>query len=257
VQPHKAIARAHTQLLEKLPLALLPRQPRVHLSRALEDTRVPPLLDVPLLGAQLQEKGIDLLKYILHFNCPGESWVIQLLKPGTPSGVIYFGWRFAVVNPRSGIKVLKKRRSTSRKRVRQWPPDLATPYVPVPIVFLENLGNLGLSPTEALLVIALKLFQGREEEVAWPAVETLARMLGVHARTIQRALSSLEHKKLVRRDDQPRKAKTRKTNEYRLDGLDDRLRVYLTNKEDVPSPISAMPAEEGSCGSSAEGDIPF
>lgn len=148
------------------------------------------------------------------------------------------------MNTGSGAEVAVRRRASRRKEIRQWPSDLARPFVPVPMVFLENMGKMGLSPLEALLLIVLKLFEGRDEGVAWPSVLTLANMLGVHARTIQRAVDSLERKhKLLERDATPRQAKKRKTNEYRLEGLHKRLRDYLPQQPEMQDPIAALPPE--------------
>ena len=105
----------------------------------------------------------------------------------------------------------------------RWTPELvADGWTPVPDTFLKNYHRLGVTSSEAILLIHIVSHKW-DKNLPFPAASTLARRMGVTETAIRNNLRSLEKKKLLQRLPQRGKA-----NRFDLSLLFDRLKHIET-----------------------------
>lgn len=111
----------------------------------------------------------------------------------------------------------------------RWGSRLAVPFNPVSRYFLHNYHRLrphpgarGLNSTEAMLVIQI-LDHKWDSRAPFPTISTLAKRMGVTARSIRSTLKRLEDLNYVHRDPSPFGG----PNKYRFEGLIDALHKLM------------------------------
>ena len=92
-----------------------------------------------------------------------------------------------------------------------------------------NLFDIGLKPGALAVFAALASFAGKER-VVWPSVTTLAEMVGMKERSIQRHVAELEAKGVISRVARFDESGRQTSNTYRLDIL----LSNLTDRTDSP-----------------------
>lgn len=75
-----------------------------------------------------------------------------------------------------------------------------TGFTAVPDILIRSQAHLGLSPTEMVVILNLLLhwWQGAGDW-PYPRLSTIANRMGVNRRTVERAIASLESKRLLLR----------------------------------------------------------
>ncbi len=91
-------------------------------------------------------------------------------------------------------------------------------WTALPSVIIENQKQLDLSPLDINIVLYLASKWWTPEGKPFPSKSTMAKAMGVHPRTIQKHIASLEAADYIRREER-RTPTGSKTNIYHLDGL--------------------------------------
>lgn len=113
-----------------------------------------------------------------------------------------------------------------------WTPQLGRRFTAVSSYFLANMhrlgppGGVGLTPTEAMVIIQLFSFKW-DERAPKPAMRTIAKRLGLAVRTVRETVRRLEGLGLVRRELNEEGGCSR----YYFEGLFARLELLM--KQDV------------------------
>ena len=118
--------------------------------------------------------------------------------------------------------------SRSQHQFERWGSVLkkyGRPYVPVPRFVLDNIGRLGLTPQQALLLILLMDYKYSPEREVFPLQKTLANKLGLSTRQVRTHLKKLEQNGFIEIVTHTQKSRR---NTYKLDGYLEKLeRVVL------------------------------
>ena len=86
-----------------------------------------------------------------------------------------------------------------RRVARRWTPDLIVEgFTPVSDMFLEHYSELGLTSTEAMLIIQLMKHKW-DKEHPYPSFGTLARRMGMTPTSVRNHARNLEKKGCLRR----------------------------------------------------------
>jgi predicted transcriptional regulator len=108
-----------------------------------------------------------------------------------------------------------------------------------PSVIIENQAQLGLDFLDLNVILFLASKWWHADGKPFPAKKTMAKTMGVDARTIQKRIAALEKACLIRREER-RSALGSQTNIYHLDGLiqaakpfaDEKLKERAERRED-------------------------
>lgn len=87
--------------------------------------------------------------------------------------------------------------SAVRRRWRGAVTSAETGFTPVPDILIRSQGQLGLSPTEMVVLLNILLHWWREDEWPYPRISTIGQRMGTSRRTVERAIRSLQEKGLV------------------------------------------------------------
>lgn len=124
----------------------------------------------------------------------------------------------------------------------------------VPHLLTRHLGDLGMTPAEFALVLALMSHKGKEDP--WLANKTLARYLGMTSRGVQGLIARCEGRwlrRVTRRTEDGRQL----SNKFDLTPLFDRLEALSVGARPPDPKIDAPQAAAGSCNAAvgAERDL--
>jgi predicted transcriptional regulator len=109
---------------------------------------------------------------------------------------------------------------TTKSGKDRWPPSvMKRGYTAVPTILLWGQGKLGLTPEELNVLLQLISHWWIKSENPHPSKATIARRMNKDPRTIQRHLTSLEGKKIIRRQERRKVHKGQDSNGYDLRGL--------------------------------------
>lgn len=117
--------------------------------------------------------------------------------------------------------------SVQRNRIEdRWSESVAEGgWSAVPNLFLDSYAELGLSPTEAMVIIHLMSFKW-DDKLPFPSVATLKSKLGLSDSRLRVLLRGLEAKQVVERV-----RRKGRSNEYAFDGLISKLEQLKRSKK--------------------------
>ena len=87
--------------------------------------------------------------------------------------------------------------SAIRKRWRGAVTAAETGFTAVPDILIRSQAQLGLSPTEMVVLLNILLHWWRDDEWPYPRISTIGERMGTSRRTVERAIRSLQEKGLV------------------------------------------------------------
>ena len=127
-----------------------------------------------------------------------------------------------------------KKQSTTdadlRTNEKKWSkPLMDAGWTALPSVIIENQKQLGLTPLDLNIVVYLASKWWTPEGKPYPSKATIAKVMDVHPRTVQKHLAALEAASYVRREER-RTPTGSKTNIYHLDGLIKAARPFADEK---------------------------
>lgn len=109
---------------------------------------------------------------------------------------------------------------TTKSGKDRWPPSvMKRGYTSVPTILLWGQGKIGLTPEEMNVLLQLISHWWIKSDNPHPSKATIARRMGRDPRTIQRHLTSLEDKKIIKRQERRKVHKGQDSNGYDLRGL--------------------------------------
>ncbi|HEX4736382.1 MAG TPA: helix-turn-helix domain-containing protein [Allosphingosinicella sp.] len=116
---------------------------------------------------------------------------------------------------------------SKRKWDKMWGRDVVSyGYVAVPRLLLEAQRRLGLSSTQAMILLHLCNYWWEPGKHPWPAKKKLAHFLNLSERQVQRILGELEDAGFIKRNARFRtNGRGQTSNEYDLSGLVAKLQV--------------------------------
>ena len=91
--------------------------------------------------------------------------------------------------------------SDNQKMQERWGKALDLGFVVTPVRLLRQQSQLGLDNTELVVLLNLLALWHDTDSPVWKPLGTIAKQMGVSMRTIQRAISSLESKRLIAQED--------------------------------------------------------
>jgi hypothetical protein len=103
-------------------------------------------------------------------------------------------------------------------------------WTAVPNMLFEHMTALGIDSTDVVIVIHLLRYWWERETLPHPSKVTIAHAMGIHPRTVQRRIASLEHARLIGREQRRNLHKKSSTNIYHLDGLLEALKPYAVEE---------------------------
>jgi hypothetical protein len=109
---------------------------------------------------------------------------------------------------------------------RKWTAEvIARGYTAVPDLLLSHMSQLGLTPTELVLLLQLLRYWWTAEHLPFPSKRKLAQAMGCSEKNVQKVMKGLEAKGFVVRVQRRKAAERSDSNVYCLDGLVDKLRA--------------------------------
>lgn len=99
-------------------------------------------------------------------------------------------------------------------------------FTAIPSIILERQEALGLEPVDMNLILQLVFHWRERERLPFPSKATLAKRLGVTARTVQRRMAALEAAGFVNRRERKNRHGGNDSNEYSLEGLIEKAKLY-------------------------------
>lgn len=94
---------------------------------------------------------------------------------------------------------MKKRPLTDNRFVSKWSEKiLEHGFTAVPNLLLRHRADLGLTPTECLVIIAIDSFRWTNQ-YPWPSLEALSKRSGFSTRTVSRTVTNLERMRILKR----------------------------------------------------------
>lgn len=112
-----------------------------------------------------------------------------------------------------------------RRFAQDWGRDIeAVGFTQIPNVLLENFIKLGLTHLDLCIVMVLLRYWHRDRP-AWISKKKLAQIIGIEPRSVQRRITAMHNKLLVREERSHRDGDS-DTNLYHLDKLVELLEPY-------------------------------
>lgn len=92
-------------------------------------------------------------------------------------------------------------------------------WVALPSVFLQRQQAFGLDPLDLNIILQIADHWWERENLPFPSKNTIAKRIGVDARTVQRHIAQMEKDGLIRRIPRHHSSGGSRTNIYSFDGL--------------------------------------
>ncbi|MDB5806931.1 MAG: regulatory protein GntR [Betaproteobacteria bacterium] len=129
---------------------------------------------------------------------------------------------------------------------RKWTADvIARGYTAVPDVLLSHMGQLGLTPTELVLLLQLMRYWWTADTLPFPSKRALALAMGCNEKNVQKLMKGLEARGFVIRVQRRQAADKNGSNLYCLDPLVEKLRAVVLGPAQAPTPAPVpMPMPE-------------
>lgn len=123
-------------------------------------------------------------------------------------------------SPRPQLKVVPLKPKPRRRAEQRWGKSvIERGFTVLPSMLFWAQARLGLTPDEFNVVLQLAAHWWDANENPRPAKDTIAERMGKNPRTIQRYLTQLEEKGLIKRIARFRPGRGQGANAYALDGL--------------------------------------
>lgn len=120
----------------------------------------------------------------------------------------------------------KQQETKLRANEKKWSPELMAPgWTMVPSVLMEYQRELGLNPVQFNILMQLAKHWWKDAP-PFVSKRTIAHAMRVSMRTIQRHLTALEQRGLIRREERRRQDGGRTSNRYVFTGLIEKARPY-------------------------------
>jgi predicted transcriptional regulator len=130
--------------------------------------------------------------------------------------------------------VQDKSKDALKTNEKKWGKNLMdSGWTAFPSLILEKQHALGLDPLDINIILHLATYWWESENKPHPSKKTIAETIGVHPRTIQRRIASLEAANLIEREYRTDKNKGNKSNAYSFDGLIKELAPFAAEKIEV------------------------
>jgi len=91
---------------------------------------------------------------------------------------------------------------------------MACGYTVVPDVLLEHMGELGLTPTELVVMLQVMRFWWRADQLPFPSKHTLAQAMGMTDKNVQKVIGRLHEKGWMKRIMRRRARDRHESNRY-------------------------------------------
>jgi DNA-binding HxlR family transcriptional regulator len=116
-----------------------------------------------------------------------------------------------------------------------WSEDLVEGigFTPIPAIILERQEALGLDPVDLNIILQIAFHWRERERLPYPSKATLARRIGISARTVQRRIAALESHGFIERRARTLRNGGNDSNEYSLSGLIDKARPFAVEKREM------------------------
>ncbi len=95
---------------------------------------------------------------------------------------------------------MNKANRTTERAVEKWEDAAEAGFQTLPDILLRKQVDLGLSPTDMLVLINITMHWWYREQLPFPRSATIAERMGVDARTVQRSIRKMQDLKLVERE---------------------------------------------------------
>lgn len=116
--------------------------------------------------------------------------------------------------------------STGAARIAaRWGDAVIPGFQPVPDVLIRHMGALDISPTELAVILNITLHWWGQGGLPFPRPSAIARRMDVTPRTVERAISGLERKGLLKRLVPEKRAGQTSIRRFDLSGLKARLEI--------------------------------
>lgn len=107
-----------------------------------------------------------------------------------------------------------------RTNEKKWTPELmAVGWTVIPNIIIERQRAFGLDAIDMNLILHLAQYWWQPDNLPHPAVQTIAKAIGVSVRTVQKRMARLEAAKLMNRVERRHTKNGSATNLYSFDGL--------------------------------------
>jgi DNA-binding Lrp family transcriptional regulator len=126
--------------------------------------------------------------------------------------------------------------ATNNKRVEEiWTEGLVggVGFTPIPSIILERQEALGLDPVDLNIILQLAYHWRERERLPYPSKNTLAKRIGISARTVQRRIATLEKLGFIERRTRTLKNGGNDSNEYSLAGLIGKATPFADEKREL------------------------
>lgn len=100
----------------------------------------------------------------------------------------------------------------------------------LPSIIIEKQEALGLDAIDMNIIVHLSNYWWRPDNLPHPSVETIAKAIGVKARTIQKRIKALEAANLIKREERRYTKGGSTTNLYSFEGLIAAARPFAEEK---------------------------
>jgi len=126
---------------------------------------------------------------------------------------------------------------------------IAHGYTAVPDLLLSHMSQLGLTPTELVLLLQLLRYWWTAEHLPFPSKRKLAQAMGCSEKNVQKVMKGLEARGFVVRVQRRRAADRSDSNIYCLDPLVGKLRAVVAScqrsqNQIEPDPVNLVATEE-------------
>ena len=157
---------------------------------------------------------------------------------GSPGGAAQSIYTTAIVRKIKTMKnqnsAAKQPRPTVRVNEAKWSKPLwRAGWIGFPSVFVERQRALGLDPLDLNILLHLADYWWTRDRKPFPSKKTIADAMGVHPRTVQRRIASMEKEGLIRREQRRtygQGSRGSDTNIYHLDDLIKEATPYAEEK---------------------------
>ena len=127
-------------------------------------------------------------------------------------------------------------------------PLMAGGWTAFPSVILENQAALKLSAVDVNILLYLSTHWWTADNKPRPSKTTIGKAIGLNARSVQRHISAMESKGLIRREERRLSGVGSKPNHYHFDGLIKAATPYAESKAEEIKEKIAKKARKASTG---------
>jgi len=122
--------------------------------------------------------------------------------------------------------------SSDSKIAQRWGSEVidGIGFTAIPSIILERQEALGLEPVDLNIILQLVFHWRERQRLPFPSKATLAKRMGVSARTVQRRIAALEAIGFVQRRERKNRHGGNDSNEYSLEGLIEKTKPFAEER---------------------------